>query len=310
MDDGSWELLDADGKPSQSGRFAPAEVTLELGPQKHIVGRVVDATGRPVQGARVEAVGHVMTLPGAATRDTALAHSDSDGRFALAGLDPRVPHQVLLSSAGFARAFAEAPNAVEVELSPAVLQPEAFLVGIVVDSLGRPARGIELVLSPTAEAPRTLDALDAAGWCQVRERRARTDASGRFRFDQLTLGSYELIARRGGSTLERRRVECVVDPDAQPVELALDPRWMTLCGEVRDVAGRLVPRAPVVLRTRGRALLRVSTDDTGRFHATGLDAQKTYQLECVGADGAGSTRAEFAPGESVTLFLPARLAAD
>ncbi|HKB16229.1 MAG TPA: hypothetical protein VKF62_09185, partial [Planctomycetota bacterium] len=138
--------------PSSGG--PPASYTRSLG---RLLGRVLDWDGTPVRDLSVD--GYVVDLVTLFPATSALFETESlrpkildasgrtdvEGRFVLEGLDPRMPHALLLGL-GTARATARfldhAPGAGEtVDLGDIVLPPFATLVGKVVDEKDRPVPG-------------------------------------------------------------------------------------------------------------------------------------------------------------------------
>ncbi|MGH7150241.1 MAG: hypothetical protein ACREIU_06070, partial [Planctomycetota bacterium] len=138
--------------PSTSG--PPSSYTRSLG---RLLGRVLDWDGTPVRDLTVD--GYVLDLVTLFPATSALfeeetlrpkildasGRTDVEGRFVLEGLDPRMPHALLLGL-GTARATARfldhAPGPGEtVDLGDIVLPPFATLLGKVVDEQERPVPG-------------------------------------------------------------------------------------------------------------------------------------------------------------------------
>ena len=161
-----------------------------------VVGRVEDATGAPLAGAKV-----------VATNDRFVSLDDTErglpfGRRAEAETDASGRYELRVASAGFlklgARAAGFAPYTDDdltlpaddvVELDPIVLEPGAILSGHVLDADRRPVAGAELVRLD----PRDEDGVYffGSGPAPV----AVTAADGTFRVDQLALGEWKLLVR-------------------------------------------------------------------------------------------------------------------
>lgn len=140
--------------------------------------RVVDAQQRPVAGASVTLGG--IGLPAPRTADT-----DAAGTVRFEGLS-RGLYEARASLGNLASRRA---SAISIEPSRAAsvtltLEASSVVSGSVVDASGAPLPGVEIAISE--------DALDLV------PRTARTDASGRFRFDAIPNRPHVLVARLEG----------------------------------------------------------------------------------------------------------------
>jgi hypothetical protein len=120
-------------------------------------GRVVDASGRPVPGARVfiytaaARVGVNPFCPSCYADCAKTAETDADGGFAIRSLDPSLIFRVLVVGEGYAPAFVDkvdplsGPIEAKVKpIDPARLAPRHALRGKVVDPEGSPVAGAEV----------------------------------------------------------------------------------------------------------------------------------------------------------------------
>lgn len=192
--DGAWKLAAARaGEASVSGSGTPF-LELELARELVVRGRVLDAAGLPLAGARVAAEGYFHARPSVAVRDLVETRSDSVGVFQLDGLRADVGHALLIEAPGFATLERELPPATELALGDLALAPESVLAGLVVDADGVPLAGAEVVLELGGEAPLAAGPTDAAARLLGRERRTRTDANGAFLFAGLAAAPLVLRA--------------------------------------------------------------------------------------------------------------------
>ncbi|AMV37437.1 sigma-70 family RNA polymerase sigma factor [Planctomyces sp. SH-PL62] len=237
--DGSdrYRLMDGEGRSAQleckegghiqprleDGRMAihVALPSSEPAVLAEVGGTVVDRSGDPVSGALVEAA-YVWRNENGSTSSTMIATescratTDERGRYrldcmpdAVAGAAPTAI-RLLVSKEGFVGVDTE-PLDVErgkpATFPDVLLAPGCSVVGTVVDVDGRPVEGAQ-VENHSRQNPRV----------EV----ARTDASGRFRFDGLAEGPASLSVRCGdlmsepGQALRARR-------DPEPVTIRLVP---------------------------------------------------------------------------------------
>jgi len=180
--DGAWKLAAARaGEASVSGSGTPF-LELELVPELVVRGRVLDAAGLPLVGARLAAEGYFHARPSVAVRDLAETCSGADGTFELSGLRADIGHALVVVAEGHAQLECELPPATERALGDLSLAPESVLAGLVVDADGVPLADAEVVLEFAGEAPLAASPADTAVRLFGRERRTRTDANGAFLF--------------------------------------------------------------------------------------------------------------------------------
>ncbi len=175
--------------PARSGAASPTGGTL--------VGRLLDAEGRPVAGARLEfeprAPIEVRVGWGESGADRvaelATALSQADGRFRVP-VDQEGAGDLRVRAAGYVPLHREATGYLEreSELGDLVLERGVRLGGRVVDTQGRPVGGAWVRSVPPATdlphlwGPRAVD--DGV----------RTDGAGRFELDSLAVGPWQLEA--------------------------------------------------------------------------------------------------------------------
>jgi protocatechuate 3,4-dioxygenase beta subunit len=228
-----------DGAPGPASASASASAAT-------LSGRVVDARGRPVPGARVLA----LRLRGPAETEAAFeATADADGRFAVARL-----------AAGRYRLLVEAPGFASAEPPPFQLPGSDIVVALAGDATSIAGR-VLAAGAPAGGARVRLAA--AAGATAVRETATRADGS--FSFAGLGSGAYRVRADRGA--LASPAVEARAGEPGS-LELALQP-GASIPGRVVDDRGAAVPDAEVRLESGADDPLPelARTDATGRFAA-------------------------------------------
>ncbi|MBL8862245.1 MAG: carboxypeptidase regulatory-like domain-containing protein [Planctomycetes bacterium] len=277
-------------------------------PRPRVTGRVVDAAGRPLGGARVWATtsSQWARVPLDLEReafagrwlDVARAETDAEGRFAFDALLPgRV--RLVARAAGRAPTYREALGELrqdDLDLGDIALDPGAAVAGVVLQAGGAPAPGVRVLVAA--------DALASGGALSIPGHGvpvAETDAAGRFRVDELAPGPFELLFVREGSALARvaGRTQRAGEELAGFV-VRLEPgaaisgrvrlKPGVLAGAMRVVARRLAPAADAtqasteepqpedgdaVIEARPRTAV-VGPD--GTFRVEGLLAGEAYRL--------------------------------
>ncbi|MEO0653168.1 MAG: carboxypeptidase-like regulatory domain-containing protein, partial [Planctomycetota bacterium] len=297
---------------------------VELTRGGRIEGRVVDAEGLPVAGARVvrlDGRGRVVGRPkfrgqglpggrmiddflkvspldigaGAGLFGDAGASSDREGRFALAGLELG-EHTLVATHRDHAPTLVEGVT-VEAEAVPEpleiVLASGATLTGVVEDLRDRPvADALVMAASPSDGDP------GASGGLY----QARTDAQGRYRIERMSAGSYFVVNMRPDAELNP-----VALIGGASYELVSIPREGTVELDLLD-------RSIGGTRVFGRVLDGGEPVSTGALFAADFDAENLlgvdFKLARVAADGSyefpglapGSYRWTYQGGEGEVLF--------
>ena len=157
--------------------------------------------------------------------------------------------------------------------------PLPKIAGIVVDTDGKPARGIRVVLLP------------------VNQYGHKTDAQGRFKLTLETeafgmeINEFTLFAL---DPVRHLAASLDVTEGGTNAQLQLEPAW-TLAGRVTDPGGAGIAQALVQAKFRTAGFLTpfgqpVRTDAAGRFEMPGLAPGRSFVLD-VSAKGYGSTNA-------------------
>lgn len=260
------------------------EVVLERG--LTIFGRVVSSDGRPASRASV-----------ALLQEWVIAHSggshsqsshqggsaDAEGVFEYRGLErsPRLELSATWQGERGKLVLSDVPERGSVGPLEIRLQPASRLRGVVLQASGEPAVGVEVTMRPVGGA------MPARG---PDERRATTDATGRFDFVADEAGPVEVSAVRE-ELIATARV--TLAPGDNELELVLEePRRPWIAGRVVDPEGRPVPRALVEATcVEGcEGSFGQSADSAGGFVIRGLE-RAVYRLDATHA-GFAAARGE------------------
>jgi protocatechuate 3,4-dioxygenase beta subunit len=185
-------------------------------------GRILDVGGGTVAGARIIAVGRMVSVGRPPVRFGGT--SDGEGRYRMTLA--RGPYQLRVEAEGYAagedNVIVVHPTQKDVRLVPA-----ARLSGRVIERSSRqPVAAAELSLTSAVRTE------------YKRPREVRSDADGRFEFTGLEPGSFEILARKGGLIGEGTVVALAVAQVRGGVEVEMD-QGFTVSGRVRD--GRAGP---------------------------------------------------------------------
>jgi protocatechuate 3,4-dioxygenase beta subunit len=205
-----------------------------------LAGRITDLGGGPVVGAAVR------------FDDLPAVVSDARGQYALT-LPPG-------GHAGWVALPGYVPVDLEVLMEGATtrdvrLVPGARIAGrVVAEATGRPAAGVEVALSWSAES-----------------RVERSDPDGRFDFSELEPGHYQLVARQAALVGTTAPIPVALAETRADLVLVL-ARGLVLAGRVLDPGGRGVADGRLEERpaTAAGAPIRTRTDSTGRYLFEGL----------------------------------------
>jgi hypothetical protein len=232
----------------------PVRLVLSSTNASRLRGTVVDQAGRPVHGASVAVDWHFdfqsRRWPGSGSNTGLEKHlTDVQGRFQTYALWPGESYRVSVSAEGFAKAESRPMlgRAGQVhDLQQIILQRAGGLVhGQIVDSRGQPIRGARIFNN--GDAPQPVQ--------------AQSDASGRFRLEDLFAGEVYVCARQDGYRFTAKRVETdgpavtirllrTDEPIPKPEQRAKQPSFE----EQRQVARKLLEKLwalPMELKRTG-----------------------------------------------------------
>src|SRR5947209_5920247 len=242
---------------------------LVLEPEATLHGIVTDAGGQPLAGATVSAISHVFDHRlGQPRHREVIVRTDDQGKFAVAGIDPRVAIRLRVQTDNAAKVVTVArpgKDAVRIAIAP---REALRIAGRVIDGKGQPVADAVLELwhrdwrPPPAEAePKKAPLKDAI----------RTDGQGKFATPPLLPdGQYRFVIRAAGvKTTESAWLDVSRPEAAQPQELTVT-RLGGLAGVLRDRQGKPVDNAQITLFSRD---LHVETTS---------NAQGEFKLETPG----------------------------
>lgn len=250
-----------------------------LVPGETIKGRVVDATGRVVEGADLVATPERSTVhvsmpmnPRAPNFPSNLRQtSDGEGRFAFENLvagrrydiEAKHPDHVTTRLAGIGIGVGVGAGDAELEV---VMERAAVLRGRVIGDAGRPVPRVTV-----AAQPEPTDPLDVFGGGPPGAHDG-TDEEGAFELRGVPAGTVRLVVHGESWTLaEPRLVEVLPGEEADGLELRAVPA-RRLTGVIRAQDGRPVPHAEV-------ALVRVDVGPGGQgtsTHSRNAQADGTF----------------------------------
>lgn len=311
------------------------ELTIRLYSTAYLSGRVVDAGGRGIAGARLQATaaGDSETARRDAWRTGGETFSDADGDFALGGLVAGVTYRLQTSRQGYAAATTRHQIARQPDAEDAVitLKPGFLAVGQVVDEAEQPLAGATVELLPPPPG-------DYAAMHRLRDDQpvlgATTGADGRFALRDVGMGSYRMEVRRSGFAptfvpgVEVTQESMTAVAPGHPTESggaeapAIDLGVVVMVPGV-EITGRVIdaddrPLAEVAVAAmpshnpmmftgpRGRnAQQRVVTGDDGRFRFADLRPQESVVVTAEKQGYSGLQLSGVTPpiGEDLKLVL-------
>ncbi len=234
--------------------------------------------------------------------------SDEDGRFSIPDLDPSGGVYLQARAEGL---VPEAP--LKVELPPegeieVAMAEERILEGLVLDARSdSPVEGASVSLGFQRET--SIPGVGNYGRFSMGVGNSQTDASGRFLFDGLWDGEFEIYAHAEGMRRVQQKV-MIGAADPEPVVIRLEP-GLELRGRVETADGEpavgVVVTASPASRSRRSGMTdssRTQSDADGRFHfdALGPGTQRVWARSEEGQSA--QTTAEAGQPDEVVLRLP------
>jgi hypothetical protein len=214
---------------------------------------------------------------------SATAVSDRRGGFVLSGLQPELEIIVSAEHPDYARAESGWIRASETGPLRLVLQPGTLLAGQILDELGRPVEGAQVIVS-------------VAGEREVDSRLTLSDRLGRYSFAGLPGRRVTVSASRNGYGSASRGL--LLKRPRQELDLVLEPAAGRVEGTV--YAPQRLPLAGARVRVKGGAPSATS-DAAGRFELQGI-GRKPVVLEVL-HPGYGTAEVRAAPGAVLAVEL-------
>lgn len=299
-----WAPLTVPSLEVPEGNRATDLGTVVLAPGVALEGFVVDAAGKPVEGAEIRVADAGETIPFRLRSDGSdepAGLSGVDGFFRIEDLRSGSPVDVSASRTGYAPGDAQG---VQVPADPPIrliLQAVGTVSGRVVDPDGEPIAGAHVRLEIR---PRTLRGLEGGRLYSNTPQIDRSDAEGNFRITDVIPGPVGLSAQASGwqagtvAGLELRGGE-----EKSGIEIVLSPAAI-LKGRVLSPSGRPLPGAQVqtTFEDQGAGLAVASTDSEGVYVLDTLPPGNRT-LEATHPDhGAARRQVELRPGENSLDF--------
>lgn len=323
-----------------SGAATAAGPTFSLQPVVTLAGHVVDGRGKPVAGAVVtatEAAAGGLGGPGqmrivrrifsGGDGGALRSRTDAAGAFRLEVL-PRHVYTLRARHADFAPGSLEVAERLEPGSSrrglKIVLHAGQRAYGRVASAAGAPIVGATLELVPAAEGPARPFPAFLLGNAEEKGIAAASDAEGRFSFDHLTPGRFDIKASAEGFAPLTVRGIVIADqqeaidlgtvtlaPGAVLTGFVVDARGKPVAGaavslaEARGLGGRVVIRGP--RRSLGGDEREVRTQADGSFSFRNLTPGEAVDLTArkKGLLTASASRVKVPPAEPLRLTLQA-----
>lgn len=250
--------------------------TVMLAPGVALEGFVVDAQGRPVEGAEVRVQEAGSTDRFAIIRDAEPGPPDAltglDGSFTVEDRRASETVDVTASREGYVPGKAPGVQVPAEQPVRLVLQPASAVLGRVVGPDGKPIPQARVIVEEMAAS--NSPGLRITSFLQTR--REITDQDGSFRIGGVAPGPIQIRAlARGWQSAELANLEVPAGRDLKGVEIVLQP-GARIEGQVLSPARRPVPGARVSLLqprsggVRPRAQVGGMTDGEGRYLLEGV----------------------------------------
>ncbi len=270
----------------RQGKEVPKQGDLDfaLEPADDAKGRLLDPEKRPLPGVTVSFFASDDFSPQGQQIDSGSCVTASDGTFHLTSLrhDMRV-HTLAVQAKGYGRYLLDFENhpdrsggAETIELGDIIVPAARAIEGVVLGQDGKALAGVEVIASGensdrgrlrSSAAPRSI--ADFYGRSETR----RTDDLGRFRFPDLSPGSYDLKVRIEGRPESVTSVTLGNDRDLLGVEIRVDG-GVDLLVRVVDESGAPVP--DVIVSINAASYVQTRTDGTGLAVMHGLPGSATW----------------------------------
>ncbi len=258
----------------------------------HVIGSVMDASGKPVENASINWFLPEPVAKGGPVAST--VRSDAQGKFEFPRMWTRKEGITFFcrvegyGSASLLDVMVKEDAPTEIKFTLAIA--DQFVAGTVVDAAGHPAAGVSVYASGTGQSGNA---------------RGVTDARGGFRVEKLVAGKVTVRAvKRSEDSSGEAKLS--THTGEQDIRLQLPEAVGEVTGMVVDAAGRPLPMAKVESYSRGR---KTTADKDGKFKLTGLmKGWFTVDVQSVNEKGdLLKQRLRLKPGmKDVKITLPAK----
>ena len=220
-----------DGYSHQSIPVGKKEtIDVKLVPAAQIEGVVVDAEGGPIAGALVSAIASSYHT-GDQQISMGNTRTGDEGRFHVDGLNPAMPHSLIVKAEGYAYFFVDFDPQPRsdgaLDLGSLELSSPRTIAGRIEDGDGKPLARVRVELSGDFADRGRLRGKGKTpaqtSYGQTAER--RTDDLGRFHFPDLAPGRYKLHVRPKGAPESEQQLDLGADTDLTDVVVVIDRGW-------------------------------------------------------------------------------------
>jgi len=278
-----------------TGDSLPVKADLFLLPELAIKGIVVDPSGNPLEGVRVDALGYFLgPNAGLGLQDKATEKTDGEGFFLLSGLRPDSLHRLGFHATSFALKRVDIPPGASglIDLGVLPMEPGARVHGQVLDHQGHPVSGVQVDIRSTSLGQPSLAKGKSPDLRYVASGRplesATTSLDGSFQFETLLAGEFKIRVSDGGFRLHEETLHFSGNGPGSE-----EPLKFILPQSLVSVEGRLllgqkgVSGAQVELGGPYGIVRKVPTHENGRFRFSGLPVQGPFQVQARWTDPDG-----------------------
>lgn len=272
----------------------PADLgVVTLRPGAPLTGRVIDPRGQAVPGGEIfllDRPASPQEMERALKGRKPAATVAADGRFSIEDLARGAPVHVAVRASGYRVAQVRAVRPPTAKLVVIRLEPEATLMGRVVDEAGEPVPGARIDLYWQAFLPEEPDRPVGEPILQ----NTRADGEGRFELRGLPAGTARVgVSAQAFVPLEGVEVELPRPATAGELRLVLE-RGALLQGRVTTAAGEPVPAVRV-----GVSGAAASTNDDGLYWLEGAELGRQEVLFLHPSHGRVAKPFEIQPGVNI-----------
>jgi protocatechuate 3,4-dioxygenase beta subunit len=268
-----WVQTEPQRVEVNEGQPAVEGVEVLLFPSPRATGRIVDANGVPVAGARIVAVDPERSryeLDMILGREPPVRRSGKDGTFDLP-VPPGERVFLVVAHPGYAFAVHRCDGVTPgrtVKTPEIRLSPGGTVAGTVLDEGGNPVPGKEVEYRFTGSRETQEFRFQHPALIRLLPK-VRTDEKGRFVLKHMMAGSWRIMIRRGRSASPEVRTAQVRDGESVDVAFRL-AKPLSIAGVVIDAAGVPVGEGHVWVSSKGGGSGWGRLDEKGAFTIKGL----------------------------------------